>query len=262
MSQQLGLVESSQAIHELHAASVEFRSVEKTFQRKKESLSVIKDFNLIIAPRESIAILGPSGCGKSTLLRIVAGLETASSGDVLINGEKVSGIDNRSSIVFQESRLLPWSNVLLNVELGLRSKDGREKALGLLSEVGLGEFASHYPKQISGGMAQRAALARALVSDPQVLLLDEPFAALDALTRLQMQDLVSSVVEQTGVSVILVTHDIDEALYLADRIVVLGERGEDVRGTFDIPLPHPRDRKDAALAPIRTQLYSLFGIHA
>jgi sulfonate transport system ATP-binding protein len=250
------------AIHQLHAASVEFRGIDKVFARKNESLSVIKDFNLTIAPRESIAILGPSGCGKSTLLRILAGLETSSSGDVLINGEKVSGIDNRSSIVFQESRLLPWSNILLNVELGLRGKSDREKALGLLSEVGLGKFASHYPKQISGGMAQRAALARALVSDPQVLLLDEPFAALDALTRLQMQDLVSTVVEQTGVSVILVTHDIDEALYLADRIVVLGERGEGIRGIFDVPLPHPRDRKDATLAPIRTQLYSLFGIHA
>lgn len=253
---------SPRAIHQLHAASVEFRGLEKTFQRKRESLTVIDNFNLTIAPGECVAILGPSGCGKSTLLRMVAGLETPTAGEVLINGDRVSGIDNRSSIVFQESRLLPWSNVLLNVELGLRGKNGREKALGLLSEVGLGEFSSHYPKQISGGMAQRAALARALVCDPQVLLLDEPFAALDALTRLQMQDLVSSVVAQTGVSVILVTHDIDEALYLADRIVVLGERGEGVRGTFDIPLNHPRDRKDATLAPIRAKLYSLFGIHA
>jgi sulfonate transport system ATP-binding protein len=111
-------------------------------------------------------------------------------------------------------------------------------------------------------MAQRAALSRALISEPEVLLLDEPFAALDALTRLQMQDLVSSVVAKTGVTVVLVTHDIDEALYLADRIVVLGERGEEIRGSFDINLSHPRDRKDAALAPIRSQLYSLFGIHA
>lgn len=253
---------STTAIHSVHAASVQLRNISKIFTRKGKSLTVLTNFDLTIAPGEVVAILGPSGCGKSTLLRLLAGLETATSGEILIDGAKVTDLDNRCSVVFQEPRLLPWQNILANVELGLRGKKDPVKAEKLLAEVGLAEFIHHFPKQISGGMAQRAALSRALISEPEVLLLDEPFAALDALTRLQMQDLISSVVAKTGVTVVLVTHDIDEALYLADRIVVLGDRGENVRGTFEINLNHPRDRKDADLAPIRTQLYSLFGIHA
>jgi sulfonate transport system ATP-binding protein len=256
---------ATNAIHSVHAASVELRNISKTFTLKGKFLTVLTNVDLTIAPGEVVAILGPSGCGKSTLLRLLSGLETASSGEILIDGEKVTHLDNRCSVVFQEPRLLPWRSVVKNVELGLRGKKdpvNSDKAEKLLAEVGLADFVHHFPKQISGGMAQRAALSRALISEPEVLLLDEPFAALDALTRLQMQDLVSSVVAKTGVTVVLVTHDIDEALYLADRIVVLGERGEEIRGSFDINLSHPRDRKDAALAPIRSQLYSLFGIHA
>ncbi len=249
-------------IHKTHAANVSLSNLSKTFIRRGKSLSVLEGINLEIKPGEVVALLGPSGCGKSTLLRLIAGLEKPTTGEVRIDDRKIVGLDERCSIVFQEPRLLPWRDILSNVELGLRGRKDKEKAAQLLTEVGLSEFLTCYPKQVSGGMAQRAALARALISEPQVLLLDEPLASLDALTRLQMQDLLSSLAERTGVTIILVTHDIDEALYLADRIVVLGERSEGIRGTFAIDLSHPRARKDAALAPIRSKLFSLFGIHA
>ena len=249
-------------IHKANAANVSLRNLSKTFISRGKSLSVLEGIDLEINPGEIVALLGSSGCGKSTLLRLIAGLEKPTTGEVKIDDRKVVGLDERCSIVFQEPRLLPWRDILSNVELGLRGRKDKEKAAHLLAEIGLAEFLTCYPRQVSGGMAQRAALARALISEPQVLLLDEPLAALDALTRLQMQDLLSSLVARTGVTIILVTHDIDEALYLADRIVVLGERGEGIRGTFAIDLPHPRDRKDAALAPIRSKLFSLFGIHA
>jgi len=249
-------------IHKTDAANVSLRNLSKSFTRKGKELSVIKDVNLDIKSGEIVALLGPSGCGKSTLLRLIAGLEQPTSGEVTIDDRKIVGLDDRCSIVFQEPRLLPWRTIVENVELGLRGRKDNGKALQLLAEVGLGEFAACLPRQVSGGMAQRAALSRALISEPQVLLLDEPLAALDALTRLQMQDLLSQLVATTGVTIILVTHDIDEALYLADRIVVLGERGQGIKRTFELNLPHPRDRKDAAVASVRTELYSIFGIHA
>ncbi|ASY16385.1 sulfonate transport system ATP-binding protein [Candidatus Planktophila sulfonica] len=249
-------------IHKTDAANVSLKKLSKSFTRKGKELSVIKDVNLEIKSGEIVALLGPSGCGKSTLLRLIAGLEVPTSGEVTIDERKIVGLDDRCSIVFQEPRLLPWRTIVENVELGLRGRKDNGKALQLLAEVGLGDFAACLPRQVSGGMAQRAALSRALISEPQVLLLDEPLAALDALTRLQMQDLLSQLVATTGVTIVLVTHDIDEALYLADRIVVLGERGQGIKRTFELNLPHPRDRKDASVASVRTELYSIFGIHA
>jgi ABC-type nitrate/sulfonate/bicarbonate transport system ATPase subunit len=249
-------------IHKTDAANVSLINLSKSFTRKGKELSVIKDVNLDIKSGEIVALLGPSGCGKSTLLRLIAGLEVPTSGEVRIDDKKIAGLDERCSIVFQEPRLLPWRTIVENVELGLRGRKDKAKALQLLAEVGLGDFAACLPRQVSGGMAQRAALSRALISEPQVLLLDEPLAALDALTRLQMQDLLSQVVATTGVTIVLVTHDIDEALYLSDRIVVLGERGQGVKRTFELNLAHPRDRKDAAVTSVRTELYSIFGIHA
>lgn len=258
----MSTAQAESVIHKTEAANVSLRNLSKSFTRKGKELSVIKDVNLDIKSGEIVALLGPSGCGKSTLLRLIAGLEHPTSGEVTIDERKIVGLDDRCSIVFQEPRLLPWRTIVENVELGLRGRKDNGKALQLLAEVGLGDFAACLPRQVSGGMAQRAALSRALISEPQVLLLDEPLAALDALTRLQMQDLLSQLVATTGVTIILVTHDIDEALYLADRIVVLGERGQGIKRTFELNLPHPRDRKDAAVASVRTELYSIFGIHA
>jgi sulfonate transport system ATP-binding protein len=185
-------------IHKTDAANVSLSNLSKSFTRKGKELAVIKDVNLDIKSGEIVALLGPSGCGKSTLLRLIAGLEEPTSGEVRIDNRKIVGLDDRCAIVFQEPRLLPWRTIVENVELGLRGRKDKAKALQLLAEVGLGDFAACLPRQVSGGMAQRAALSRALISEPQVLLLDEPLAALDALTRLQMQDLLSQVVASTG----------------------------------------------------------------
>ena len=242
-------------------ASVAIEHVSKQFETNGGVLDILNDVSLDIRPGEIVALLGPSGCGKSTLLRLVGGLDKPTSGSVRIDGEVVVGIDPRSSIVFQEPRLLPWKSLAANVRLGTR---GRNDAAGideLLELVGLAGFAGYLPKQVSGGMAQRAALARALVGRPGVLLLDEPFAALDALTRMRMQDLLVEVTSDFGTTVLLVTHDVDEALYLADRIVVLGQRGEGIAEIVDVDFGHPRDRSDARLAPLRTQLLRRFGIH-
>jgi sulfonate transport system ATP-binding protein len=242
-------------------APVRLRSVDKSFTRTGVTNVVLTDVSIEVAAGEVVALLGPSGCGKSTLLRLVAGLEDVTHGSIEVDGHEVRSVDARCSLVFQEPRLLPWRSISDNVALGAR---GRVEALALeqlLFQVGLGGFDRHYPRQVSGGMAQRAALARALIGSPGVLLLDEPFAALDALTRLQMQDLVADVVAQTGATVILVTHDIDEALHLADRVVVLGHRGEGISAVVEVPFERPRDRSHSGLAPLRTALLSHFGIH-
>lgn len=242
-------------------ASVSIDHVSKQFETNGEVLRILNDVSLDVRPGEIVALLGPSGCGKSTLLRLVGGLDQPTSGSVRIDGDTVTGIDPRSSIVFQEPRLLPWKSLASNVRLGTRGRDDVAAIDELLDLVGLAGFADYLPKQVSGGMAQRTALARALVGRPGVLLLDEPFAALDALTRMRMQDLLVEVTSEFGTTVLLVTHDVDEALYLADRIVVLGQRGEGIAETVDVSFGHPRDRSDARLAPLRTQLLRRFGIH-
>jgi sulfonate transport system ATP-binding protein len=242
-------------------APVHLRAVDKSFTRNGVTNSVLADVSIDVSAGEVVALLGPSGCGKSTLLRLIAGLDTATSGSVEVDGHEVRSVDARCSLVFQEPRLLPWRSVTDNVALGARGKVDAAELEQLLTQVGLAGFAHHFPRQISGGMAQRAALARALIGSPGVLLLDEPFAALDALTRLQMQDLVADVVAETGATVIFVTHDIDEALHLADRVVVLGHRGEGISAVVDVPFDRPRDRSHPGLVPLRTSLLSHFGIH-
>lgn len=242
-------------------ATVDVTGVSKEFTTASDRISVLCNVSLNIAPGETVALLGPSGCGKSTLLRLIAGLDTPTSGSVTVDGHLVSGVDTRCSIVFQEPRLLPWKTVGSNVRLGARGGAHQDEVDAWLELVGLDGFASYLPKQISGGMAQRTALARALIGHPGVLLLDEPFASLDALTRLQMQDLLAQVTDALGTTALLVTHDVDEALYLADRVVVLGQRAEGVVDAIDVPFGHPRDRGDARLAPLRASLLRRFGIH-
>jgi sulfonate transport system ATP-binding protein len=229
---------------------------------------VLNDINLEVAPGEVIAILGTSGCGKSTLLRIVAGLDTGFTGNVTIDGTPVEGIDSRCAFAFQEPRLLPWRSVEKNVGLGLPR--GTDKAAGvarvqeLLHLVGLDSFAHHRPREISGGMAQRTSLARALARNPGVLLLDEPFGALDALTRLKMQDLLLDIHEAAPTTILLVTHDVDEALQLADRIVLLGRMpdgaGSTITESITVPGLRPRDRGSAELAHLRAHLLAGLGV--
>jgi sulfonate transport system ATP-binding protein len=250
------------AIHQARPAAVHLRGVQKSFGKKALRLEVLSDVDLHVAPGEVLAILGPSGCGKSTLLRLIAGLDFPTSGTVEVDGHVVTGVDDRCAVVFQEPRLLPWRSLLSNVTLGQRSKPNSQEARRLLDDVGLGGFVDHLPRDVSGGMAQRTALARALIGDPGVLLLDEPFASLDALTRLQMQDLLADVIARTGATVVLVTHDIDEALYLADRIVVMGERGEGLLSSLELRMPRPRDRSNPDLAPHKAALLAHFGIHS
>ena len=242
-------------------ASVTITEVNKHFGKGLKRVDVLRDINLEIHAGEVLVLLGPSGCGKSTLLRLIAGLDSPSEGTVAVDGQEVSGVDSRCGFVFQEPRLLPWLDLKDNVAIGARGKRSQNEILELLASVGLTGFEKYLPKQVSGGMAQRTALARGLAGHPGVLLLDEPFAALDALTRLLMQDLLLEVAGATGATVVLVTHDIDEALHLADRIVVLAERGRGIDEVVRVNHPRPRDRSHPGLAPLRTELLSKFGIH-
>jgi sulfonate transport system ATP-binding protein len=250
------------SLADLAPAPVSLQHVSKSFTTEGTTIDVLSDVNLVVQPGEIIALLGPSGCGKSTLLRLVAGLEQPTSGRVCVDEHQVTGIDPRCSVVFQEPRLLPWRTIAANVKLGARAKSQTSEVDDWLELVGLSGFADYLPRQVSGGMAQRAALARALIGHPGVLLMDEPFAALDALTRMQMQDLLTDVVDRVGTTVLLVTHDIDEALYLADRVIVLGQRGEGIIEVIDVPFTRPRDRSHPDLAPLRIELLQHFGIHS
>ncbi len=245
------------------AESVTLTRVAKVFPTDRAPLPVLDDIQLHIERGEFVAVLGPSGCGKSTLLRLVAGLERPSAGTVRLGERAVAGIDPRSAVVFQEPRLLPWKTVAANVALGVRhaaARDGRATPEAMLDRVGLTGFERALPHQLSGGMAQRAALARALVGRPGVLLLDEPFASLDALTRLRMQDLLADVCRDLRPTTVMVTHDVDEALLLADRVVVMGPRPATVVATLSVPGGRPRDRGDVALAPLRAEILAHFGL--
>jgi sulfonate transport system ATP-binding protein len=229
---------------------------------------VLRDISLSIAPGEVVSILGTSGCGKSTLMRIVAGLDAASWGVVRIDRRPIAGIDARCALAFQEPRLLPWRSLAGNVAIGLPAPIGRRagaaRVAELLELVGLTAFANHRPREVSGGMAQRTSLARALARNPGVLLLDEPFGSLDALTRLRMQDLLLDVHAAAPTTVLLVTHDVDEALQLADRVVLLGRApgrdGTTIRDVLTVPGRRPRDRGSAVLAELRATLLAGLGI--
>ena len=249
------------------------RDVGRTFGAGDTARHVLREIDLEIAAGEIVTLLGPSGCGKSTLLRQISGLDAPSFGSVLIDGSPLTGIDQRCAIGFQEPRLLPWRSIERNVELGLeRGSDrtiGSSRVSELLRLVGLENARSLRPRQVSGGMAQRASLARALARNPGVLVLDEPFGALDALTRLTMQDLLLDVHAAEPTTVVLVTHDVDEALYLSDRVVLLGEEpgarpgsGAVIRSIITVPGRRPRDRGDSTLAHLRAELLNGLGVSA
>ncbi len=236
--------------------AVTISGVTKTFGANGSAAEVLGGVDIAVAPGEFVALLGASGCGKSTLLRLVAGLETPTGGDVLLDGRPVSGVDPRCAVVFQEPRLLPWRTIAGNVALGARRGGGALSPSEILERVGLAGYAGAWPHQLSGGMAQRAALARALAGSPGVLLLDEPFAALDALTRLRMQDLLRDACGDPAPTTLMVTHDVDEAIRLADRVIVLGGRPAGVRAVYRTPA-----REDAAaIDALRAEILGLFGL--
>lgn len=253
------------------ALPVSLRSVGRGFPQPGGGWrTVLRDVDLEIRAGEIVALLGPSGCGKSTLLRLIGGLDRADQGAVLLGGEPVADADQRSAVAFQEPRLLPWRSIARNVALGLprgtEREAGRARVSELLGLVQLPAAAALRPRQVSGGMAQRASLARALARGPGVLLLDEPFGALDALTRLTMQDLLLDIHASEPATIVLVTHDVDEALALADRIILLGEdparpgEGSSIRSILEVGRPRPRDRADAGLARLRADLLERLGV--
>jgi len=219
----------------------------KTFvTRGGDEVVALSDISLEVARNEFVCLVGPSGCGKSTLLNIIAGLEPPSSGTVLVNGIVVEGAGADRGMVFQEAALFPWLNVLSNVEfplrrLGIARAERRERAQHYLRMVHLSRFADSYVHELSGGMRQRVAIARALVMDPSVLLMDEPFAALDAQNRVILQGELVRLWEQTGKTVIYVTHSIEEALLMGDRTVIMTAQPGRIKRIIDVPFPHPRD---------------------
>ena len=226
-------------------------------------LQVLDNIQLDIAPGEFISIVGASGCGKSTLLRLILGLDEEYDGRILIQGKPIAGTGLERGIVFQDHRLFPWLNVEQNVAVGLKnsplsSAEKRDTVREHIELVGLQDFIDAYPHQISGGMAQRVAIARGLVNRPSVLLLDEPLGALDALTRARLQGELQNIWAKEKITMILVTHDVDEAVFLGDRVVVMQPNPGRIRRILDVDLPRPRNRSDSRFIALRDDVLSDF----
>lgn len=246
-----------------NSRSLELKQVSKTFQLENSEVQALKNITIDIKKSEFISIVGASGCGKSTLLKMIIGLEEVTGGEIIINeGEAVSSKDIQIGMAFQEARLFPWLSVEKNIEFGITSnhnKDERKKLINdMIALVGLNGFEKALPKQLSGGMQQRVSIARALVDSPDILLLDEPFGALDALTRINMQTEILNVWEKEKKTMILVTHDIDEAIYLSDRIIVLSSRPGEIKDIITVDTARPRDRSSIEFIKIRQRIYKEF----
>ncbi|MDP4145061.1 MAG: ABC transporter ATP-binding protein [Bacillota bacterium] len=237
------------------------QNLSKSFIVNNEEISILNHINLNIKEGEFISIVGHSGCGKSTLLRIIAGLVDYDIGIVSLGDKEIRKPGTDTGMVFQDHRLLPWLTIKDNISFGLYdvTKEQKEEIVARHIElVGLKGFEKAYPHQLSGGMAQRAAIARALVHKPKVLLLDEPFGALDALTRIQMQKEILKIWEKEKTTMILVTHDIDEAIYLGDRVVVMSSRPASIKKILPVELSRPRDRSSYDFSLLRKEIFTEF----
>ena len=247
--------------------AIEIRSLSKTFWVAGGTVRALRDINVSVNSGEFVAFVGPGGCGKSTLLGIVAGLVSPTSGHVLLEGEAVTEPSRKVGFMFQAPVLLPWRNVENNVLLpaevfGADVKTYRQKAREVIKAVGLGEFVGAYPKQLSGGMQQRVALARVLAYEPEVLLMDEPFGALDEFTREAMNLELMRIAQSVGIMVLFVTHNISEAVFLADRVVVMTPRPGQVSGVVEVALPRPREIEmmhEAKFADLTFEVRHLLG---
>jgi ABC-type nitrate/sulfonate/bicarbonate transport system ATPase subunit len=238
--------------------ALRLRHVEKSYQVDGKSLEVLKGIDLTVDPGEFVSLVGASGCGKSTILRLIVGLDIEHGGEILLDGRRITGPSPNRGIVFQEHRLLPWLNIEQNVGLSLAATNRSPSECARLVRdhidlVGLTGFERAFPHQLSGGMAQRAAIARGLVNQPKILLLDEPFGALDALTRAHLQNELLQIWSRERITMVMVTHDVEEAVFLSDKIVILAPRPGRIRRVIHIDLPHPRDRGDPRFIALRKQ---------
>ncbi len=249
---------------------IEIKGLSRTFNTREGDFVALQDVNFDVRDNEFFSILGPSGCGKTTLLKIVAGLIRPTAGSVLIDGTPVEGPGEDRAMVFQHFVLLPWAEVLTNAGFGLEMrgvsrKEARNRARPYLAQVGLERFESHYPHELSGGMRQRVGLARALTVNPNILLMDEPFGALDAQTRQLMQEDLTQLWDREKKTVIFVTHSMDEAAYLSDRVLVMDNHPGRVKEILDIPLERPRTpaiRRSSTFTDLTTHMWNqLRGMH-
>lgn len=235
----------------------------KTFAAKADTVEVLSGVDLDVLPREFVAIVGPSGCGKSTLLNCIAGFEAATRGSIEIDGERVSRPSPKRVFVFQETGIFPWLTVRENIGFGLRRLPAPEReaiVARYVALVGLGGFEDAYPAALSGGMKQRVEFARALAVESDVLFLDEPFGALDAFTRMEMRREISRISQTTGKTCLLVTHDVEEAVELADRIAVMTRRPARIAKVLPTPLPRPRDPDDPAFRDMKDEIFDILGV--
>jgi ABC-type nitrate/sulfonate/bicarbonate transport system ATPase subunit len=245
-------------------SSLRVRDVTKSFPAPDDATDLrlaVDNVSLTLAAGELSSLVGPSGCGKSTLLRLIAGLDSPDSGELMVGGEPITAPNAERGLVFQDPNLFPWLTVRRNIEAGLVARhvlqEKRHEVDEFMRLVGLENFADAYPHHLSGGMAQRVALARALINHPKVLLLDEPLGALDAFTRMRMQDEVLRLWQARGTTMLLVTHDIDEAIYMSDRIVIMTQRPGRIERTISVNLRRPRDRSSAEFLQLRGEILEL-----
>lgn len=241
---------------------IQVNGVKKCFmQTDGEVVTALNDVNLTIRPGEFVSLIGPSGCGKSTLLRLIAGLEHATEGELLLDGKKITKPGYERGLVFQNASLFPWATIEENIAFGLKArkiyKKEKEEVGNFIKLTGLEGFEKSYPHQLSGGMCQRVSLARALVGKPKVLLLDEPLGALDAFTRMNMQDELLRMWKEHNMTMVMVTHDVDEAVYLSDRIVVMTPRPAKIEKIIDVNLFRPRDRNNQEFIRLRSEILEI-----
>jgi NitT/TauT family transport system ATP-binding protein/sulfonate transport system ATP-binding protein len=243
----------------VQTGALQIRGLNKAYRIEGRALPVLQDIHLDVRPGEFVSIVGASGCGKSTLLRLIVGLEAEYEGDILLDGKRIASTSLERGIVFQDHRLFPWMTVSENIALALKNHalpaaEKDRQVAEHIALVNLSDFENAYPHQLSGGMAQRAAIARALINKPKVLLLDEPLGALDALTRVHLQRELQRIWVQQRCTVIMVTHDIEEALYLGDRVIVMDAHPGRIKHEIQVDLPHPRDRASPVLQGYKEQL--------
>jgi len=241
-------------------------NLSKEFKKGKGTFVALQDIKLTVKDGEFVTILGPSGCGKTTLLRIIAGLETYTSGTLTLNGQSIMGPGPKRGMVFQEYSLFPWKTVLGNVMFGLLmqgspQEDAKKKAGEYLDLVGLSDFKNSYPYELSGGMKQRVAIARALAGEPEVILMDEPFGALDAQTRNNLQNELLRIWQEEKRTIIFVTHSVDEAVFLSDRIVILSKNPGTIKKEIQMTIPRPRDRTRPEENAVRNEVLKILNTH-